>query len=142
MWAGEIPHSHHRHPFSESYSDPAASVDFSLSVFPVPDHSGHIPRPDLLGRKCLQRGCVHQYQQPHSKGQWDVQLCCEEPSRRVPQYPPNRAHGHRKGVRHHAVFCGPSLHPRLRPLSSGGHSAAGANGEEGNRGAEEEQVWL
>ena len=45
-------------------------------------------------------------------------------------------------VRHHAVFCGPSLHPRLRPLSSGGHSAAGANGEEGNRGAEEEQVWL
>lgn len=44
--------------------------------------------------------------------------------------------------RHHAVLGGPTLHPRLHPLCSSGHSAAGEDGEEGNRGEEEEQVWL
>lgn len=35
---------------------------------------------------------------------------------------------------HHAVLCGPSLHPCLHPLGCGGHSAAGENGEESNGG--------
>lgn len=44
--------------------------------------------------------------------------------------------------RHHAVLGGPSLYPRLHPLCSGGRSAAGENGEEGNGHEQEEQVWL